>query len=75
MGKFFAELRRRHFYSIGAGYVVVAWALTQVVDVLAQIYALPAWIAQPFVAVLAVGFPITLVVAWMIEVKAHEVVS
>jgi len=29
MGDFFAELRRRHIYRIGAGYVVVAWGITQ----------------------------------------------
>jgi TolB-like protein/thioredoxin-like negative regulator of GroEL len=75
MGNFFAELRRRHIYRIGAGYVVVAWALTQVIDVLSQIYALPDWIAQPLVATLALGLPITLGLAWLIEGKAHEAVA
>ena len=75
MGDFFAELRRRHIYRIGAGYLVVAWGMAQVVDLLSQIYALPAWIAQPVVAVLAIGFPITLIVAWLIEGKAHEAVA
>ena len=74
MGDFFAELRRRHIYRIGAVYVVVAWGITQVLDVLSQLFALPDWIAQPAVIVLAIGFPITLVVAWLIEGKAHEAV-
>ena len=47
MGDFFAELRRRHIYRIGAGYVVAAWAIAQLVDFLSQVWALPAWIAQP----------------------------
>ena len=75
MGDFFAELRRRHIYRIGAGYVVVAWAITQFVDVLSQIFALPPWVSQPVLIVLAIGFPITLLVAWMIEGKAHEAVA
>jgi TolB-like protein len=75
MGDFFAELRRRHIYRIGAGYVVVAWGITQVLDVLSQIWALPAWIAQPVTIVLALGLPITLIVAWLIEGKAHEAVA
>ncbi|NIO39344.1 MAG: hypothetical protein GTO41_03555, partial [Burkholderiales bacterium] len=75
MGEFFAELRRRHIYRVGAGYVVVAWVLTQVVEVLTQIYPSAAWIAQPFVTLLAIGFPITLIVAWTIEGKAYEAVA
>jgi TolB-like protein/Tfp pilus assembly protein PilF len=75
MGDFFAELRRRHIYRIGAGYVVVAWGITQVLDVLSQLFALPDWVAQPAVIVLAIGFPITLIAAWLIEGKAHEAVA
>jgi adenylate cyclase len=75
MGDFFAELRRRHIYRVGAGYVVVAWGITQVLDVLSQIWALPAWIAQPVTIVLALGLPVTLIVAWIIEGKAHEAVA
>ena len=75
MGSFFAELRRRHIYRVGAAYVVVAWGITQVLDVLSQLFALPDWIAQPAVVVLAVGFPITLIIAWLIEGKAHEAVA
>ncbi|MEE8307044.1 MAG: tetratricopeptide repeat protein, partial [Gammaproteobacteria bacterium] len=72
MGDFFAELRRRHMYRIGAGYVVVAWGIAQVIDFLSQVWALPAWIAQPVSIILVVGFLITLVVAWLIEGKAHK---
>ena len=72
MGDFFAELRRRHIYRVGAGYVIVAWAIAQVIDLLSQIFALPDWIAQPVVIVLAIGFPVTLVVAWLIEGQAHK---
>jgi TolB-like protein/tetratricopeptide (TPR) repeat protein len=72
MGNFLSELRRRHIYRIGAGYVVVAWGIAQVIDLLSQIFALPDWIAQPAVVMLAIGFPVTLIVAWLIEGKAHK---
>jgi TolB-like protein/Tfp pilus assembly protein PilF len=74
MSDFFAELRRRHIYRIGAGYVVVAWAIAQLIDFLSQVWALPDWVAQPVSLVLAIGFPVTLIVAWLIEGKAHEAV-
>jgi hypothetical protein len=75
MGNFFAELRRRLGSAIGAGYVVVAWAIAQLIDFLSQVFALPAWIAQPVAIVLAIGLPVTLVVAWLIEGRAHEAVA
>jgi hypothetical protein len=75
MGDFFAELRRRHIYRIGAGYVVVAWGIAQVIDFLSQVWALPAGIAQPVSIVLAIGLPVTLIAAWLIEGKAHEAVA
>ena len=75
MGSFFAELRRRHIYRVGAVYVVVAWGIAQVVDLLSQVYALPAWIGQPALAILALGLPITLIIAWLIEGKAQDAVA
>src|SRR5262245_23382192 len=69
MSDFFAELKRRHIYRVGAAYLVVAWALAQGIDLLSQIFALPAWIAQPAIMLLVVGFPVALIVAWMIESK------
>ena len=75
MAEFFSELKRRHIYRVGAAYVVVAWALTQVIDVLSQIFDLPSSIARPAVILLAIGFPVALVAAWMIESKPHQAVA
>jgi TolB-like protein/Flp pilus assembly protein TadD len=75
MANFFVELKRRHIYRVGAAYVVVAWALTQLVEILAQVYTLPLWIAQMAIALLAIGFPIALVVTWTIESKPHQAVA
>ena len=75
MSDFFAELKRRHIYRVGAAYVVVAWALTQLVEILAQVFTLPLWIAQTAIVLLAIGFPVALLAAWMIESKPHEAVA
>jgi TolB-like protein len=75
MTDFFVELKRRHIYRVGAAYVVAAWALTQVVEILAQVFTLPLWIAQAAIALLALGFPIALILAWVIESKPHEAVA
>jgi adenylate cyclase len=75
MTDFFAELKRRHIYRVGAAYVVVAWAITQVIDVLSQIFDLPGSISRPAIILLAVGFPVALIAAWMIECKPHAAVA
>ena len=75
MANFVDELKRRHIYRVGAAYVVVAWALTQLVEILAQVFTLPLWIAQAAIVLLAVGFPVVLFVAWTIESKPHEAVA
>jgi hypothetical protein len=75
MANFLAELKRRHIYRVGAAYVVAAWALAQVIDLLSQVFALPSWIAQPAIIVIAVGFPIALLVTWVVESKPQQVIA
>ncbi len=75
MAEFFAELKRRHIYRVGAAYVVVAWALAQGIELLSQIFELSGSIARPAVILLAIGFPVALIAAWMIESKPHQAVA
>jgi eukaryotic-like serine/threonine-protein kinase len=72
MGNLFAELKRRHIYRVAAAYAVVAWVLVQIVNNLAPIFDLPAWIARAVVLLLIVGLPITLLIAWMRELAPAD---
>jgi TolB-like protein len=64
---FLAELKRRNVFRVGAAYVVVAWLLLQVVDVIAPILALPESVPRLILLLLAVGFVPALVFAWAFE--------
>jgi len=75
MADFFAEMKRRHIYRVGAAYVVVAWALAQGVAILAQVFSLPSWIAQTAIVLLAIGFPVALIATWTIDSKPHAAVA
>ena len=75
MADFFAELKRRQIYRVGAAYVVAAWVLTQVIEILAEVFTLPLWIAQTAIVLLAIGFPVALFVTWTIESKPHQAVA
>ncbi len=70
MGNFFAELKQRHIYHIAGAYAVVAWLLLQLVNNVAPVLDLPAWIARACLLLLALGFPIAIFFAWMRELPA-----
>ena len=66
-GSFFAELKRRNVYKVAAAYAVIAWLLVQAASILFPTYEAPPWVMKVFVAVVALGFPIALVIAWAFE--------
>jgi TolB-like protein len=64
---FLAELKRRNVFRVGAVYLAAAWSLAQIGDVVAQAFSAPAWPMRVLLVLLALGFPIVLVVAWLVE--------
>jgi hypothetical protein len=64
---FFAELKRRNVFRVGAAYLVVAWLLMQVTDTLVPALHLPGWIVTAVVLFLIIGLPLALVFAWAFE--------
>lgn len=67
MASFFTELKRRHVFKVAAAYVVTAWLVAQVAEFLLESFAAPAWILQTLIIVLALGFPLAVVLAWAFE--------
>lgn len=64
---FFEELKRRNVFRVGLAYLITAWLLLQVVDLVLENINAPDWIMQVFMLALAVGFPVALVIAWAFE--------
>jgi TolB-like protein/Tfp pilus assembly protein PilF len=63
-----SELRRRNVLRMAALYVVSAWLVLQVVDVLGEILLWPLWAEQLILVILVIGLPIALVISWFYEV-------
>jgi TolB-like protein/Tfp pilus assembly protein PilF len=64
---FFDELKRRNVFKVGIAYVVVAWLLLQVADVILNNNEAPSWVFNTILLVLGIGFPLILLFAWAFE--------
>src|SRR6266496_1349393 len=64
---FFAELKRRNVYKVAIAYAVVSWLLMQIATQVFPFLEIPNWAIRLVIMLLALGFPIALVVAWAFE--------
>jgi len=64
---FFAELKRRNVYKVAVAYAVVGWLVIQVSATVLPTFHAPEWVVQTLVVLVAIGFPIALVIAWAFE--------
>lgn len=67
MTSVWGELKRRNVVRVGIGYIIVAWLLLQVADVVLNNIEAPAWVFQTVMLLLALGFPLALFFAWAFE--------
>ena len=64
---FFKELRRRNVLRVAFVYLVAAWLILQVADLIVPILGVPAWSSKLIFLLLILGFPISLILAWAFE--------
>ncbi|MGL6224268.1 MAG: tetratricopeptide repeat protein [Steroidobacteraceae bacterium] len=67
MNTFIGELRRRNVFRVAVAYLVTAWLLLQVADVVLETIEAPPWAMKAVLLVLLLGLPLALVVAWVFE--------
>jgi TolB-like protein/Tfp pilus assembly protein PilF len=63
-----AELRRRNVFRMAALYVVAAWLVMQVAEVVIGLANLPDWLGPAILVLLAIGLPIALIFSWFFEI-------
>jgi adenylate cyclase len=66
---FFSELKRRQVVQVGVGYLLVAWGVAQVAELVLDSFETPAWIIQVILIGLAVGFPIAITLSWVFDLR------
>ncbi|MEJ2127479.1 MAG: hypothetical protein P8X81_01395 [Woeseiaceae bacterium] len=68
------ELRRRRVFRGAALYLVGAWLVLQVADVVAEPAGLPPWTMTVLLYVAATGFPFAVYLGWRYEFGEHGLV-
>ncbi|PYK10747.1 MAG: hypothetical protein DME65_08875, partial [Verrucomicrobia bacterium] len=70
---FFEEVKRRKVYRVAAAYVIAAAGVIQLASAAFPAWELPNWALRLVIALLLLGFPIALVLAWAYDITAQGV--
>ena len=62
-----SELKRRNVIRVGVFYVVAAWLILQVAELLFDVLGVPDWSLKFVLAMLLLGFPVVLIFSWVYE--------
>ena len=63
----FSELKRRNVFRVAIAYLIAAWLLIQLADILIPMLTLPEWVARLIVLLLLILFVPTVIAAWALE--------
>jgi len=69
----FGEIKRRKVFKVAAVYAVMAWLIIQIIDVIKEPLQLPERLDTVVIVLLAVGFPIAMVLAWAFDLTPNGI--
>jgi len=69
----FAEFRRRRVFRVVAVYVVTGWILIQLGSAVFEPLGLPSWSMRLLLVLLALGFVLACLLAWVYDIGAHGI--
>jgi len=74
-----SELKRRNVIRVALLYLVAAWVILQVAELLFDVLKLPDWTSRLVLGLLILGFPLSLIFSWVYELtpeglkREHEI--
>jgi TolB-like protein/Flp pilus assembly protein TadD len=71
--KFLTELKRRKVYRVAVAYAVVSWLLIQIATQVFPFFEIPMWVVRLVVVLLALGFPVALILAWAFDITPQGI--
>src|SRR5262249_3439392 len=69
----FIELKRRNVYKVAVAYAIVGWLSIQIATQVFPFLEIPTWVIRLVIALVAVGFPIALIIAWAFELTPEGI--
>lgn len=63
----FAELKRRNVHRMAVLYIVGAWFVLQITDVIVSLLNLPEWPGKLVILLVIIGFPVVMAFSWIYE--------
>src|SRR6266699_7303437 len=75
MSGFFEEVQRRKVYRVAAAYIIAAGFIIQIASSTFPAWELPNWSLRLVVALLLIGFPIALLLAWAYDITPQGLQS
>jgi TolB-like protein/predicted Zn-dependent protease len=73
MSGFFEELQRRKVYRVAIAYIVASWALAQGLAQVLPVFDISNSVIRAVIALLLIGFPVALVLAWVFDVTPQGI--
>src|SRR5256884_8517538 len=73
MSGFFEELKRRKVYRVAIAYAVGSWALAQGLAQVLPVFDISNSVTRVVIALLLIGFPVALVLAWVFDVTPQGI--
>ncbi|HKI46428.1 MAG TPA: tetratricopeptide repeat protein, partial [Balneolales bacterium] len=70
---FFYELKRRNVFKVTGVYAVAGWLLIQIAATTFPFLNIPDWAVRLVIALVLIGFPIALIIAWAFELTPEGV--
>jgi len=67
------EIKQRKVFQAAAAYAVVAWVIIQFLDVVIEPLGLPDWLDTVVILLLAIGFPIAVILAWVFDLTPEGI--
>ena len=69
----FRELKRRNVIKVAIAYAIVAWLLIEITATVFPILKLPDWSVTLVTALVLIGFPLALILAWAFEITPEGI--
>jgi TolB-like protein/Tfp pilus assembly protein PilF len=67
ISNFIQELKRRNVFKVATAYAIAGWLIIQIATSVFPAFDFPQWTTQFVIILVAIGFPISIIIAWAFE--------